>query len=71
MKLPFFQKSKDDLFPKNIPKDYISDITEKDDIHHRNDDIGSLCTFTEAFLSVFIHCFPIKKSGNLIYRVEI
>ena len=43
MKLPFCQKSKDDLFPKNTPKDDISRITEKDDIHPRKDDIGILC----------------------------
>ena len=30
MKLPFCQKSKDDLFSKNTPKDDISGITEKD-----------------------------------------
>ena len=29
MKLPFCQKSKDDLLPKNAPKDSISDTTEK------------------------------------------
>ena len=68
MKLPFCQKSKDDLFPKNITKDYVSDIN---DIHPRKDDIGILCTFMETFLSVFIYCFPIKKPKNLIYRVEI
>ena len=42
MKLPFFQKSKDDLSPKNTPKVDISGITEKDDIHTRKDDIGIL-----------------------------
>ena len=42
MKLPFCQKSKDDLFPKNIPKYDISGITEKDNIHPRKDDIGIL-----------------------------
>ena len=31
-RLPFCQKSKDDLLPKNILKDHISDIIEKDDI---------------------------------------
>ena len=63
MKLPFYQKSKDDLFPKNAPKDDISDITEKDNIHPRKDDIGILCTFMQTFLSVFIcYCFPIKKT---------
>ena len=72
MKLPFCQKSKDDLIPKNTPKDAISGITEKDDIHPRKDDIGILCAFMEIFLSVFIYCFPIKKTpGNLIYRAEI
>ena len=40
MKLPFCQKSKDDLFPKNTRKDDISGITEKDDIHPRKEDIG-------------------------------
>ena len=42
MKLPFCQKSKDYLFPKNTPKDDISSNTEKDDIHSRKDDIGIL-----------------------------
>ena len=42
MKLLFCQKSKDDLFAKNPSKDGISDITEKDDIHPRKDDIGIL-----------------------------
>ena len=34
-------KSKDDLFPKNIPKDDIYSITEKDNIHPRKDDIST------------------------------
>ena len=42
MKLPFCQKSKDDLFRKNTPKDDISGITKNDDIHPRKDDIGIL-----------------------------
>ena len=41
-KLPFCHKSKDDLLPKNAPEDDISNITEKDDIHPRKDDIGIL-----------------------------
>ena len=61
MKLPFCQKSKDDLFPKNTPKDDISRITEKDYIHPRKDDIGIFYTFMETFLSIFIYCFSIKK----------
>ena len=40
VKLPLCQKSKDDLFPKNIPKDDIPNITEKDDIYPRKDDNG-------------------------------
>ena len=40
MKLSFCRKSKDGLFPKNTPKDNISGITEKDDIHPRNNDIA-------------------------------
>ena len=74
MKWSFCQNSKDDPFPKNTPKDDISCITEKNDIHHRKNDIGILCPFMETFLSVFKYCFPIiikKKTGNLIYRVEI
>ena len=39
MKLPFCQKRKDDIFSKNTPKYYITEITEKDDIHPRKDDI--------------------------------
>ena len=65
MNLPFCQKSKDDLFLKNTPKDDISGIAEKDDIHPRKDYIGILCTFMETFLSVFIYCFPIKKPRKL------
>ena len=59
MKLPFCQKSKDDLFPKNTPKDDISGITEKDDIHPREDDI--FMYFYGDLFNVFIYCFPIKK----------
>ena len=65
MKLPFCQKSKDDLFPQNAPKDDISRITEKDDIHPRKNDIGILCTLMKTFLSVFIYCFFIKKPRKL------
>ena len=68
--ITLLSKKKDDIFPKNTPN--IPGITEKDDIHPRKDDIGILCTFMETFLSVFIYCFPMKKTpGNLIYRVEI
>ena len=42
MKLPFCQKGKDHLFPKNAPKLDISGIIKKDDIHTRKDDIGIL-----------------------------
>ena len=42
MKLPICQKSKNDIFPKNTPKDNISGIAEKDDIHSRKDDINIL-----------------------------
>ena len=42
MKLSFCQKSKDDLFVKNTPKDGIFGITRKDDIHPRKDDIDIL-----------------------------
>ena len=30
-----------------------------------------LCSFMETFIDVFIYCFPVKKAGNLIYRIEI
>ena len=72
MKLPFSQKSKDDLFPKSTRKGGIFGITEKDDIHPRKDELAFF-TVMETFLSVFIYCFPIikKQTGNLIYRVEI
>ena len=49
MKLSFCQKSKDDLFPQNTPKDDTSGITEKDDIHPRKDDIGILFPFWRPF----------------------
>ena len=42
MKFLFCQKSKDDIFPKDTPKDDISSITEKYDIYPRKDDIGIL-----------------------------
>ena len=61
MRLPFCQKSKDDFFPQNTPKDDISGISEKDDIHPTKDDIAVLCNFMETFLSNFIYCFPVKK----------
>ena len=47
VKLPFCQKSKDDLFPKNTPKDYISGITEKDDIHPTT--INKICESNSSF----------------------
>ena len=62
MKLPFCQKSKNDLFPKNARKDDISGINEKDDIHPRKNDTRILCIFMETFFSVYIYCFPIKKN---------
>ena len=54
-KIHFRQKSKNDFFPKNAPKVDISDITEKGDIHPRKDDIGTLGTFMDSFLNVFIY----------------
>ena len=74
MKLPFCQKSKDDLFPKNTPKDDISSITEKDIIHPRKDDIGilewhsrknfsdSLYFYADLFNSFHILLFSKKKN---------
>ena len=41
MILPFCQKSKDDLLPKNTLKNDIFGITEKDDIHPRKNGISS------------------------------
>ena len=40
MKLSVCQKSKDDLFPKKAPKDGICDITGKDDIQPKKDDVA-------------------------------
>ena len=40
--ITLLSKSKNNLSPKNTPKDDISSITEKDDIHPRKDDIGIL-----------------------------
>ena len=42
MKLLFCQKSKDDHLDKNPSKDGISNITEKDNIHPRKNDIDIL-----------------------------
>ena len=58
---PSVKKEKMIFSPKNTPKDGISGISEKDDIHRRKNDIGILCTFMETFLSVFIYCFPMEK----------
>ena len=91
MKLNFCKKSTDDLFLKNRLKYYISDIIEKDDIHPRKHSIiilelhstkssNDFLYFLEAFLSVFIYCFPMKqnktkqkkkkkKTGDLIYKI--
>ena len=63
--ITLLSKKKRWSFRKNTPKDDISGIIEKDDIHPRKDDLGILCTFTETFLSVFIYCFPIKKPRKL------
>ena len=41
MILFFYQKSKDDLLPKNTLKDDISSIIEKDDFHPRKYSISS------------------------------
>ena len=30
-----------------------------------------ICTFMETFKGVFIYCFPVKKLGKLMYRIEI
>ena len=30
-----------------------------------------LRTLMETFIGVFIYCFPVKKAGNLVYRIEI
>ena len=40
MKLPFCQKSKDYLLPKNTLKNGVSGITKKGDAHPSKDDIG-------------------------------
>ena len=83
IKLPFCQKSKDDLFPKNTPKDDIFGITEKDDIHPRKDDIGildwhsrkssndSLYFYEDLFKCFYILFSNEKNPGDLIYRIEI
>ena len=75
MILPFCQKSKNDLFPKNKSKNDISDITEKDDIgildrHWFPNSYDSL-----YFYEDLINCFHIllsndKNQSNLIYRFE-
>ena len=59
------KKAKMIFFLKNTPKDDISSITEKDDIHSRKDDIDILCTFTDTFLSVFILLLSNKKTQEI------
>ena len=83
MKLPFCQKSKDDIFPKNTPKDDISSIIKKDNIHPRIDDIEILdghssMSFNDSlyFCGDLFKCFHIllsneKNPGNLIQLIEI
>ena len=63
---------KDDIYPRKygifieIPYRYTFQI----DILERV--LMVLCTFIETFTGVFIYCFPVKKkTGNLIYRIEI
>ena len=82
MKLPFCQKSKDNLFRKNTPKDDISSITEKDDIHPSKDDIVILDRHSRKssndsfyFCGNLSKCFHILLSSEinpekLIYRIE-
>ena len=82
MKLPFCQKSKDNLFRKNTPKDDISSITEKDDIHPSKDDIVILDRDSRKssndsfyFCGDLFKCFHILLSSEinpekLIYRIE-
>ena len=79
LKLSFCQKSKEDLFPKNAPEDYISGITEKDNIHPWKDDIGILdwhsrkCSNDSLyFYGDLFKCFHIllsncKNPKNLIH----
>ena len=76
-KLPFCQKNKGDLFPKNTPKDNISGITEKDDICPRKDDIGILDWYSRksANVSLYIYedlfmCFHILPSNEKTQKTE-
>ena len=78
---PSVRKAK--MIPKNKPKDDISGITEKNDIHPRKGDIGILdwhsrkisndsLYFYGDFLIVLIYCFPMKKTPeNLVCRIDI
>ena len=82
MKLPFCQKSKDNLFPKNASKDDISSITEKDDFHPSKDDIVILDRHSRKssndsfyFYGDLFKCLHILLSNEinpekLIYRIE-
>ena len=85
MILLFCQKKTKIIFSrKNTLKDKIFGVIEKDDIHPGKYGISSdrkikddkkvpmiLCTFMETYIGVFIYCSPMKKTGNLIYRIEI
>ena len=74
MKLPFCQKCKDDLFPKNtlmtfpqLLKDMISVLERW--YWHSIDILEKIpmnfCAFMEMFLSFFIYCFPMENPRKL------
>ena len=79
MKLLFCQKSKDDHFDKNPSKDGISNITQKDNIHPRKNDIAildwhsrkgsndSLYFYGDLFKCFYIKRFPMKKTPETWY----
>ena len=80
--ITLLSKSKNNLFPKNTPKDDISSITEKDDIHPSKDDIVILDRHSRKssndsfyFCGDLFKCFHILLSNEinsekLICRIE-
>ena len=78
IKLPFYQQSKDYLFPKNTLKDDISSITEKDDIHPRKYDVGILDCHSRKcsndslyFYGDLSKCFHILLSNKKTRKIII
>ena len=78
MKLHYFQKNEDDLFPKNTPKDDIFAIAEKDDTHLRKKVFLAFYSFRNNFNNTLyffygdlFKCFHILLSSEKTRKLSI